>query len=97
MTKKDHILAFYEWLRSLKLGAYNNAITKIIAEKVETMVPGTYNEAEFAAVEAEAVRKKAEEAAKEKDADAAEELKDETAEVPTDGAESEAVEPVLAE
>jgi len=50
-----------------------------------------------AAGEAEAARKKAEEAAKEKDADAAEELKDETEEAPADGAESEAVEPVLAD
>jgi hypothetical protein len=51
VTMKEHVGAFYAWLTELKVGAYRNAITKVIAEKVETMIPGTYNEAEFTGAE----------------------------------------------
>ena len=80
----SNLARLYEMLGDEAKRDAQEALARTLREKV-------------AAEEAEAARKKAEEAAKEKDADAAEELKDETAEVPTDGAESEAVEPVLAE
>ena len=80
----SNLARLYEMLGDEAKRDEQEALARTLREKV-------------AAEEAEAARKKAEEAAKEKDADAAEELKDETAEVPTDGAESEAVEPVLAE
>lgn len=54
MGMKEHVDAFFNWLTELKIGAYKNAITKAIAEKVETMIPGTYNEGAFASAGAAA-------------------------------------------
>jgi len=49
ITMKAHIDAFYEFLREVGLGAYMSSITKAVAEKVNTWIPSTYDEATYLA------------------------------------------------
>jgi len=44
ITMKEHIDAFYEFLREVGLGSYMSSITKAVAEKVNTWIPSTYDD-----------------------------------------------------
>ncbi|DBA01758.1 TPA: hypothetical protein N0F65_010168 [Lagenidium giganteum] len=44
---KEHCDAFWHWLKSKGISSYRSGIVMAIAEKVNTMVPGIYDAAEF--------------------------------------------------
>ncbi|TMW66543.1 hypothetical protein Poli38472_004308 [Pythium oligandrum] len=43
----DHCNAFWFWLKAKGISAYRSGIVMAIAEKVNTMLPGIYDAAEF--------------------------------------------------
>lgn len=47
MNTRAHCDAFAAWLKGKGISSHRNQIIRVIAEKVNTMLPGLYNEEEL--------------------------------------------------
>lgn len=47
MNTREHCDAFAAWLKTKGISSHRNQIIRVIAEKVNTMLPGLYNEEEL--------------------------------------------------